>query len=220
MCHEPGPRKQDCPKQCDSKMTSKRMKAKDDGRITSLKMDAIINGHKYQVVLDTGADASIVPRAYISQMDMNGGKITISGAMGIHKVYQTAKVRVNIVNEAWDEVVAVSNDNRNSEIILAMDMVDETDCNIMVKVAGELRNSLGEETVNNRKVRKVTSRSKVKKSESIGIVTSPEHQSVPTSDSAVVNFKHSSGEEESAEGEKTGLALEAEHSSEEESAVE
>ena len=43
--------------------------------------------------------------------------------MGIHKFYQTAKVRVNIRNEAWDEVVEVSNDNRNSEIIKAMDMV-------------------------------------------------------------------------------------------------
>ena len=74
--------------------------------------------------------------------------------MGIHKVYQTANVRVNIGNEAWDEVVAVSNDNRNSEIIIAMDMVDETDYNIMVK--GELRNSLGEQAGNNRKVRNVT----------------------------------------------------------------
>ena len=90
----------------------------DDGRIASLKMDAIVNGHEFWVVLDTGADASIVPRAYISQMDMDGGKITISGAMGIHNVYQTPKVRVNIGNEAWDEVVAVSNDNRNSEIII------------------------------------------------------------------------------------------------------
>ena len=114
----------------------------------------------------------------------------------------------------------MSNDNRNSEIILAMDKVDETDCNIMVKVAGELRNSLGEEAGNNRKVRKVTTRSMVKKSESNGIATSPEHQSVPTSDSAVVNFQHSSGEEESAKGEQTGLALESEHSGEEESAVE
>ena len=35
-----------------------------------------------------------------------------------------------------------------------------------------------------------------------------------------MNFQHSSGEEESAEGEQTGLALEAEHSGEEESAVE
>ena len=104
----------------------------------------------------------------------------------------------------------MSNDNRNSEIILAMDMVDETDCNIMVKVAGELRNSLGEEAGNNRKVRKVTTRSMVKKSESIGIATSPEHQSVPTSDSAVVNFQHSSGEEESAVEEQSGLALDAE----------
>ena len=163
----------------------------DDGRITSLKTDTIVNGHKCRVVLDTGVDT----RAYISQMGMDGGKITISGAMGIHKVYQTAKVRVNIGNEAWDEVVAVSNDNRNSEIILEMDMVDETDCNIMVKVAGELRNNLGEEAGNNRKVRKVTTRFMVTKSESNGIATSPDYQSVPTSDSAVVNFQHSSGEE-------------------------
>ena len=220
LCREPGHRKRDCPKRRDCKRTLRRMKAMDDGRITSLKTDAIVNGHKCRVVLDTGADASIVPRAYISKMDMDGGKITISGAMGIHKVYQTAKVTVNIGNEAWDEVVAVSSDNSNGEIILAMDMVDETDCNIMVKVAGELRNSLGEEAGNNRKVRKVTTRSMVKKSESNGIATTPEHQSVHTSDSAVVNFQHSSGEEESAEGEQTGLALEAEHSGEEESAVE
>ena len=104
----------------------------------------------------------------------------------------------------------VFNDYRNSEIILAMDMVDETDCNIMVKVAGELRNSLGEEAGNKRKVRKVTTRSMVKKSESNGIGTSPEHQSVPTSDSVVVNFQHTSGEEESAVEEQSGLGLEAE----------
>ena len=40
-------------------------------------------------------------------------------------------------------------------LYVAMDMVDETDCNIMVKVAGDLRNNLGEEAGNNRKVRKV-----------------------------------------------------------------
>ena len=57
---------------------------------------------------------------------------------------------------------------------------------------------------------KVTTRPMVTKSESNGIATSPEHQSVTTSDSAVVNFQHSSGEEESTEGEQTELALEAE----------
>ena len=69
-------------------------------------------------------------------MDMDDHKTTISGAMSIQQVHQTAKLRGKVGEEAWDEVVAVSNDMGNEEIVLAMDMVDETDFSNMVRVAG------------------------------------------------------------------------------------
>ena len=45
---------------------------------------------------------------------------------------------------------------------------------IVVQVAGELRKTLGNETINNRKVRKITTRSMANRSENKTIETSPE----------------------------------------------
>jgi len=38
-------------------------------------------------------------------------------------VYQTAKVRIKVGDEAWDKVVAVSNDMQNNEIVLRLTVV-------------------------------------------------------------------------------------------------
>jgi len=81
--------------------------------------------------------------------------------------------------------VVLSNAMRSNEIILAKNMVDETDWSIMVKVAKELRESQGNEASNTCKVRQVTTKSIARKSKTNPIATISENESVLSSDTTI-----------------------------------
>ena len=80
----------------------------------------LVNGHEAEIILDTGAQVTVVPGKFIYTDNLTGNNISILGVNGSPRPYQTATIPITINNVTVEETVAVaSEDQLNSRVLLA-----------------------------------------------------------------------------------------------------
>ena len=86
-----------------------------------------VNGHKADIILDTGAQITVVPGKYIYEDNLTGQTIDIMGINGSPMPYQTAIIPITINHTQVEEKVAVApEDQLNSKVLLATPMCETT----------------------------------------------------------------------------------------------
>ena len=84
-----------------------------------------VNGHKVDIILDTGAQITVVPGKYIYEDNLTGHTVDIMGINGSPRPYQTAIIPITINNIQVEEKVAVApEDQLNSRVLLATPMCE------------------------------------------------------------------------------------------------
>ena len=79
-----------------------------------------VNGHTTEIILDTGAQITVVPGKLIYEDNLTGESIDIIGINGDPRPYQTAKISIIINDTEVEEVVAVAPEHQlNSKVLLA-----------------------------------------------------------------------------------------------------
>ena len=82
-----------------------------------------VNGHTAQIILDTGAQITVVLGKLIYEDNLTGESIDIIGINGDPRPYQTAKIPIIVDNIEVEEVVAVAPEHQlNSKVLLATPM--------------------------------------------------------------------------------------------------
>ena len=82
-----------------------------------------VNGHTAEIILDTGAQITVVPEKFIYEDNLTGDSVDILGINGDPRPYQTAKIPIIVNKMEVDEVVAVApEDQLNSKVLLATPM--------------------------------------------------------------------------------------------------
>ena len=85
-----------------------------------------VNGHTADIILDTGAQVTVVPGKYIYEDDLTGRTIDIVGINGSPRPYQLATIPIVINKTRVEETVAVAPENQlNSKVLLANPMCDK-----------------------------------------------------------------------------------------------
>ena len=86
--------------------------------INSIK--GIVNGHDTDIVLDTGAQITVVPGKLVYEDNLTGNSIDIIGINGDPRPYQTAKISITLNGTEVEEIVAVAPEHQlNSKVLLA-----------------------------------------------------------------------------------------------------
>ena len=84
-----------------------------------------MNGHKADIILDTGAQITVVPGKFIYDDNLTGETVDILGVNGSPRPYQTALIPISINNIEVEEKVAVApEDQLNSRVLLATPMCE------------------------------------------------------------------------------------------------
>ena len=87
----------------------------------------IVNGYKADIILDTGAQITVVPGKYIYEDNLTGHTIDILGINGSPKPYQTATIPISINDTQVEETVAVASESQlNSKVLLATPLSENT----------------------------------------------------------------------------------------------
>ena len=85
-----------------------------------------VNGHTADIILDTGAQITVVPGKFIYEDNLTGESVDILGINGSPRPYQTAKIPISINNKEVEEIVAVApEDQLNSKVLLATPMCNK-----------------------------------------------------------------------------------------------
>ena len=85
-----------------------------------------VNGHIADIILDTGAQVTVVPGKYIFEDNLTGETIDIVGINGSPKPYQLADIPIVINDTEVVETVAVAPESQlNSKVLLATPMCDK-----------------------------------------------------------------------------------------------
>ena len=83
----------------------------------------IINGHEADVVIDTGAQITVVPGKFIFSDNLTGETVSILGVNGDPMPYQTANIPITLRNKTVYETVAVApEDQLNAKVLLSAPM--------------------------------------------------------------------------------------------------
>ena len=86
--------------------------------INSIK--GIVNGHDTDIILDTGAQITVVPGKLVYEDNLTGNSIDIIGINGDPRPYQTAKIPITLNGTEVEEIVAVAPEHQlNSKFLLA-----------------------------------------------------------------------------------------------------
>ena len=92
-----------------------------DSNVNSIK--GIINGHEADVVIDTGAQITVVPGKFIYSDNLTGETVSILGINGDPMPYQTAHIPITVRNKTKYETVAVApEDQLNAKVLLSVPM--------------------------------------------------------------------------------------------------
>ena len=95
-----------------------------DTTVNSIK--GIINGHEAEVVIDTGAQITVVPGKFVYSDNLTGETVSILGINGDPMPYQTAHIPITVQNNTKYETVAVApEDQLNAKVLLSVPM-DQT----------------------------------------------------------------------------------------------
>ena len=107
------------------------------GQSADAKVEGIVNGQKTQVVLDTGADISIVPEDMVAPSQLTGESVGVRpfGATAI-MVLPMAETTFEIGNLKWTEVVAVSPmvEGEDREVLCALDITSERGLRLILMI--------------------------------------------------------------------------------------
>ena len=83
----------------------------------------IINGHEADVVIDTGAQITVVPGKFIFSDNLTGETVSILGVNGDPMPYQTANIPITLRNKTVYETVPVApEDQLNAKVLLSAPM--------------------------------------------------------------------------------------------------
>ena len=83
-------------------------------------IEGLVNGHKAEIILDPGAQVTVVPGKFVYSDNLTGDTISILGVNGSPMPYQTATIPITLNNKTVLETVAVaSEDQLNSKVLLA-----------------------------------------------------------------------------------------------------
>ena len=82
-----------------------------------------INGHEAEVVIDTGAQITVVPGKFVYSDNLTGETVSILGVNGDPMPYQTACIPITVQNKTKFETVAVApEDQLNAKVLLSVPM--------------------------------------------------------------------------------------------------
>ena len=80
----------------------------------------LVNGHEADIILDTGAQVTVVPGKFVYSDNLTGETISILGVNGSPMPYQLASIPITLDDTTVQETVAVaSEDQLNSKVLLA-----------------------------------------------------------------------------------------------------
>ena len=95
-----------------------------DSTVNSIKGN--INGHEAEVVIDTGAQITVVPGKFVYSDNLTGETVSILGVNGDPMPYQTACIPITVQNKTKYETVAVApEDQLNAKVLLSV-LMDKT----------------------------------------------------------------------------------------------
>ena len=87
--------------------------------VSSIK--GIVNGHEAEVIIDTGAQITVVPRKFVYSDDLTGETVSILGVNGGDPMpYQTARIPITLRDTTvYDTVAVAPPDQLNAKVLLS-----------------------------------------------------------------------------------------------------
>ena len=87
---------------------------------TTSSIEGLVNGHEASVIIDTGAQITVVPGKFVYDDDLTGETISIMGVNGNPMPYQTARVPITLKGTTVFETVAVAPAHQlNTKVLLS-----------------------------------------------------------------------------------------------------
>ena len=102
----------------------------------SLKMEGTVNGHVTQVLLDSGADVSVVPAGMVEDSQLVQEQVVVTGFGGSPMVLPMAEVQFTLGEISWTEKVAVSPIGVSGEVLLNLDVRSERGLQLILLANG------------------------------------------------------------------------------------
>ena len=95
-------------------------------------IQGLVNGHKADIIIDTGAQITVVPGKFIYKDNLTGDTISILGVNGNPMPYQTATIPITIQDTTVHETVAVApEDQLNAKVLLSATIDSVTTQNLL-----------------------------------------------------------------------------------------
>ena len=120
-----------------------------------VQLEGIVNGHKAMVLLDSGADISVVPESLVGSDQKTGSTVAVR-AFGAQKplILPTARVSFRIGDLEWEEGVAVAprQEGVEEEVLYSLDLRSKRGLELVLCLNG----------VNQQEVLRVTTRAQSK----------------------------------------------------------
>ena len=92
----------------------------------------IVNGHDADIVIDTGAQITVVPGKFIYSDNLTGDTVSILGINGNPMLYQTAYIPITLRNRTVHETVAVAPEHQlNAKVLLSAPIDKVTTQNLL-----------------------------------------------------------------------------------------
>ena len=87
---------------------------------TTSSIQGLVNGHEASVIIDTGAQITVVPGKFVYDYDLTGETVSIIGVNGNPMPYQTARVPITLKGTTVVETVAVAPAHQlNTKVLLS-----------------------------------------------------------------------------------------------------
>ena len=87
---------------------------------TNSSIQGLVNGHKASIIIDTGAQVTVVPGKFVYDDDLTGETVSILGVNGDLMPYQTATIPITLKDKTVYETVAVApEDQLNAKVLLS-----------------------------------------------------------------------------------------------------
>ena len=96
-----------------------------NGLVEGQQVEGTINGRETLVLLDSGADFTLVPEALVEPRQLTGGTVALRGYGATHSwVFPTAEVLFRIDGDEWSETVGVvpKSEGFKEEVIYSLDL--------------------------------------------------------------------------------------------------
>ena len=143
-CREEGHKSPQCPKnpRNSDKGNGREVKVKPVKRVwhqdkVGVYHEGLVNGHRTNILLDSGADISVVPESLVDESQKTGWTVAVR-AFGASKpvVLPLAKVKFEMGTMSWEEEVAVSPEHNDvkAEVLCRLDIQSERGLGLVLHV--------------------------------------------------------------------------------------